>query len=140
MGMPDYIYYLPKDRFVCFPEHFNERTIGTYNVSRFILYTNRFIEQMRKEIVKKISIVFFGFSIVLAGGQWTVLSVEGGIHSVVNHFKSQADLTKSKEVRLANLKAEAQQLVDDHNNQKIDDATFAQRVNELKETEKQINQ
>lgn len=23
MGMPDYIYYLPKDRFVCFPEHYS---------------------------------------------------------------------------------------------------------------------
>lgn len=55
LGLPDYIYYLPQDREVCFPDLFEN--IDSYEVSRNVLYVNRVCELLRKDIYKKLSMI-----------------------------------------------------------------------------------
>lgn len=68
LGMPDYYYYLPYDREVCFPDLFEN--IETYEVSRNVLYVNRHYELLRRRTQKIVTIALLG--ICLSFGTLTV--------------------------------------------------------------------
>ena len=138
MGVPDFIYYLPQDRFVCFPFHFNEKTIRDYDVSRFILFSNQYGEERRNELAVRLSIILLIFSFGIGAVHLTTTKLSDKYHSIVAKFHADDEAKKNREIRLKDLNSQAKQLVADYKANKIDEATFDTKANELKSAKKQI--
>lgn len=138
IGVPDYVYYLPKDRMTCFRGHFNPKTIGTIRVSRYINTTNRYIDLLRDKILKRIGFIFLAVALVVGGATYTISKGVSGFKYVVATVKSSGNKEKFKEEQMAALKTEAEDLVAKRKSNEVSEAQFMEQVKSLKEREQQI--
>ncbi len=139
LGLPDYIYYLPMDRMICFRGHFNPETIGNPIVSKYILYTNKYILEMRKAIIKRVAVVMLGLTFALGGGLYITNQISNTYHSFMEKHKTTEMLAKSQDDAKAQLLKDAAELVEKANSGAITKDEFIAQKLALKEREKQIN-
>jgi hypothetical protein len=140
IGVPDYIWYLPKDRMTCFRGHFDPKRIGTITVSRYILFTNRYIDLLRDKILKRIGFIFLATALVVGGATYTVSKGLSGYKYVVAKVKSSGDKEKFKEEQMSALKKEAEDLVAKYKEQQVSETQFREQVKALKDREQQIKE
>lgn len=129
VDMPDYIWYLPKDRIVCFPDQF--KNTGSNYVSKFILFTNKYIEEVRKRLLRNISIFFLVFGISLGAVSYGLNKVHEGyvyvttkISSTYNNYKMKS---KNIEDEKQHLITEANSLVSLYKEHKISEDEYQKR-------------
>ncbi|HAU4290896.1 TPA: hypothetical protein ACQVKY_005339 [Serratia marcescens] len=138
LGLPDYIYYLPKDRMVCFRGHFHPKRIGTIQVSRNILFTNKYIELLRDKVLKRIGLMFLIVAMAVGGATYTVGKGIQGYQYITAKFKSADDKQKDKENAEAQLKQDAETLVGKYKAHEITEAQFNEQAKALKDRQQQI--
>lgn len=138
LGLPDYIYYLPRDRLICFRGHFHPKKIGTIQVSRNILFTSKYIDLLRDKVLKRIGMMFLIVAMAVGGATYTVGKGIQGYKFVAAKFKSADDRHKDKENAEAQLKQDAETLVGKYKSHEITDAQFNEQAKALKERQQQI--
>lgn len=136
-GLPDYIWYLPKDRLTVFRGHFHPKTIMMND--KYILQTNRYILTLRDKLQKRIAFWFLIFGLAFGGFSWTATEVHNGYTYVANKIAANGDKEKFKEQQLESLKTDALALVEQYKAHKITDSEFMTKKNELKARELEIN-
>lgn len=136
-GMPDYVWYLPKDRAVVFNGHFNAKSYSQNDKS--ILQTNRYILELRDTVQKRIAFWFLIFGLAFGGFSWTATKVHNGYTYVANKIAANGDKEKFKEQQLESLKTDALALVEQYKAGKMTDAEFLAKKNELRARELEIN-
>lgn len=134
-NLPDYVFYLPKDRATVFRGHFDPKT---YN-ARFVTSTNRRILELRDELQKRIAFWFLIFGLAFGGFAWSATKIHNGYVYVSNKIAANGDQEKFKQQQLDSLKTDAIALVEEYKAGKITDSQFLARKNELKARELEIN-
>lgn len=136
VGIPDYVWYLPKDRGTVFRGHFDPRKTRLYK--DYYLETNRILLIQREKITRNCAIIFLVFGLVIGGSTWALHKVGNGISYVSNKVHAANEATKSKEEQLANLTNEANALVAKQKANEITIEEFKAQADLLREREKAI--
>jgi hypothetical protein len=136
-GLPDYIWYLPKDRLTVFRGHFHPQRIMMND--KYILHTNRYILELRDKLQKRIAFWFLIFGLAFGGFTWSATKIHNGYVYVSNKIAAHGDKEKFKQQQLDSLKADAIALVEDYKAGKLTDSQFLEKKNELKAREADIN-
>ena len=139
LGMPHYFYYNDKDKILCSPFHYNTKTIDDYDVSRFILYTNRFAHNFRKAAVNKICLGFLAFSFLAGLTQYGVVKTGDLVGQAKGYFEQKANVKLSKQQQIDNLVTQGKQLIAQRTSNEITAEKFNERVKALQAQEQQIN-
>jgi hypothetical protein len=139
LGMPHYFYYNDKDKILCSPFHYNQKTVDNYDVSRFILYTNRFSHLFRKAAVNKICIGFLAFAALAGGAKYGILKTEDLVGQAKGYFQAKENAKLTKKQMYDNLVQQAKQVKAKHDSHQITDEQFENEALGLQELEKQIN-
>lgn len=141
IGVPDYVWYLPKDRLTVFRGHFNPKTIMAND--KYILHTNRYIYFLRDKLQKRIAFWFLIFGLAFGALAYTGHKASVGISYVKNQIKANGDAEKFKEQQKADLKADlkrdAKELVADYKAGKVTDKEFLAKRDSLNARELEIN-
>lgn len=137
IGVPDYVWYLPKDRLTVFRGHFNPKTIMAND--KYILHTNRYIYFLRDKLQKRIAFWFLIFGLAFGALAYTGHKASVGISYVKNQIKANGDAEKFKEQQKADLKKDAEELVADYKAGKVTDKEFLAKRDSLKARELEIN-
>lgn len=135
-GVPDYVWYLPKDRLTVFRGHFNPKTIMAND--KYILHTNQQILKLRDRLQNRIAFWFLIFGLALGGLSYTGHKAKVGINYVANQIKANGDAEEFKKQQLADLTKEAEELVANYKAGKVTDKEFLAKRDELKARELQI--
>ena len=136
-GVPDYIWYLPKDRGIVFNGHLNAKDYSQNDKN--ILQTNRYILELRDTMQKRIAFWFLIFGLAFGTFSWTATKVHDGYKYVSNKIAANGDKEKFKEQQLKTLEADAITLFEEYKAKKITDEQFSARKAELVAREKEIN-
>lgn len=139
LGLPDYIYYRPMDRMVCFRGHFNPETIGSPLVSKYILYTNKYIIELNKAIANRLALCLLGMTLVLGGGLYITNKVSQTYNSFMQSHKSNEMIAKAQEDAKQQLLKDAADLVQKAKNNEITQDEFIAQKLVLKQREQEIN-
>lgn len=140
-NLPDYVWYLPKDRLTVFRGHFHPKTIAMND--KYILHVNKLILEQRDSIQKRIAFWFLIFGLAFGGMAWTGTKVHNGYNYVVNQIKASGDQEKfeqeQKATAIETLKKDAEALVAKYKAGQITDSQFLEQKNALKARELEIN-
>lgn len=136
-GKPDYIFYQPKDRLTVFKSHFNPNTIMMND--KYILYTNRYILELRDVLQNRIAFWFLIFGLVFGGLNWSIKTIHNGYNYVSSKITANGDKETFKKQQLENLKADAIVLIEKYKEHQITDSQFLEQKKQLKERELEIN-
>lgn len=139
LGLPDYIYYLPMDRMICFRGHFNPETIGSPLVSKYILYTNKYIIEMKKAVINRLAVLMLGMTLALGGGLYITNKVSQTYNSIMQSHKSNEMIAKTQDDAKQQLLKDAADLVKKAKNNEITPDEFEAQKLVLKQREQQIN-
>jgi hypothetical protein len=134
-GLPDYVWYLPKDRTTVFRGHFDPKNYNGKNIT----YTNRRILELRDELQKRIAFWFLIFGLAFGGFTWSATKIHNGYVYVSNKIAAHGDKEKFKQQQLDSLKADAIALVQDYKAGKLTDSQFFEKKSELKARDADIN-
>lgn len=137
-NLPDYVWYLPKDRAQVFHGHFDVERYGINDKN--ILYTNRRIYELRDSMQKRIAFWFLIFGLAFGGLTWSATKIHNGYTYVANKIAANGDKEKFKQQQLDSLKADAIDLVNKYKAGQITDSQFLEQKNQLKQRELEINQ
>lgn len=112
-GVPDYVWYLPKDRTTVFSGHLGAGAVMKNDA--FILATNRYILKQNERISMRCAYLFLIFGLLFGGTSWATNKIGKGYDFVVQNISFTKDKEKAKELakeeKLAELKAKAEKLV-----------------------------
>lgn len=136
IGVPDYVWYLPKDRLTVFRGHFNPKTIMAND--KYILHTNRYIYVLRDKLQKRIAFWFLIFGVAFGALAYTGHKASVGISYVKNQIKANGDAEEFKKQQLADLTKEAEELVANYKAGKVTDKEFLAKRDSLKARELEI--
>lgn len=136
-GVPDYVWYLPKDRAIVFNGHLNAKDYSQNDKN--ILQTNRYILELRDTVQKRIAFWFLIFGLAFGTFSFTATKVKDGYNYVSNKIAANGDKEKFKEQQLETLKKDATALFLEQKAGKLTDEQFFERKKELVEREKAIN-
>lgn len=136
-GVPDYVWYLQKDRPIVFSGHLNAKDYSQNDKN--ILQTNRIILELRDTVQKRIAFCFLIFGLAFGTFSFTATKVKDGYNYVSNTIAASGDKEKFKEQQLKTLKKDATALFLDQKAGKLTDEQFFERKKELVEREKAIN-
>lgn len=140
VNMPDHIWYLTKDRIVCFPDQF-KRTDST-PVSQFILFTNKYIEERRKKLLRNIAVFFLVLGMGLSITTYGINKIHQGYNYVTSYVTGKVNSykqdEKNKEYQKQNLINEANSLVKLYKDNKISSSEFEKRKAELIQKQKEL--
>lgn len=136
-GVPDYVWYLPKDRMTVFRGHFNPKTARLNK--KHILATNKYLLIQREKIANRCATIFLIIGIIVGGSTWALHKASNGIAYVSNKVHVANEATKTKEEQLANLTTEAEAWVAKYKANEITVEQFKVQSDLLRQREKQIN-
>lgn len=135
-GMPDYIWYLPQDRNICFSGQLANVRLN----KKYILATDNYIREQREKITSRCTTIFLIIGMLIGLSTWGIHKVSNGYSYVSNQVHASQMAKKSKDEQLTALVAEANELAAKYKAGNLDAVELKKQLTVLSEREKTINE
>ena len=142
-GKPDFIYYLPWDRKVCFPGHYKEykdSPITQNERENFIVTTNKWIILRGNKLANRAATLLLCYTLAIAGSTWIIHKIDNGYEYFKNKVKTEQMQSQTREQQIEGLKQDAMDLVAKYKAGQITEEQFNTQRQLLKDRETQIKQ
>lgn len=133
-----FVYYEPRNRVNCFPEHF--KNISNVEVSKNIQFTHETFRLLGLQLHEKIAMLFLSVGLILGTGSAVVIATTHGVSGIVKDYKQKSAQKESIDRQIEQLQKQNASYVEQKKAGTMKDEDFVRNVTQNNDNIKSLKE